>query len=352
VHATSGPSRRGPLLAAVLVVVVVVGIVAVSLLSGRGGGGRPVAGAGPGTGGVTGSTPATAVGSAGPVARTSTAASSPAVGGPAATTVARTPAPDCGRWGCAFQHRLDAAATLAGTEPGKLGVTVLDRQTGAVWSAGTASHLMWASSTPKLAIATSLLERQRAGEITLDATARGQLAAMLAVSDDNAADALWDRYGGAALLPRFRDRYGMTGATFVPGFPQRWGFIKLSALDLRRLMTYVLTKTNPADRAYLVNAMRTTGSIQHWGVWAAGAAQQAGAKDGWSIESDGGVQHWCTSSVGFAGPDQRYVVAIMDDLPAGVGIAPGVHATSDVVATIFGARTPAAVTVPDESTGR
>ena len=238
------------------------------------------------------------------------------------------------------------------TEPGQLGVTVLDRRTGAVWEAGTAGHLMWASSTPKLALATSLLERSRAGEIALDATARQQLAAMLAVSDDDAADALWDRYGGASLLPRFRDRYGMTGATFVPGFPQRWGFIKVSARDLRRLMTYVLTRTDPADRAYLVQAMRTTGSIQHWGVWAAGPARQPGAKDGWSVESDAGTKHWCTSSVGFAGDGERYVVAVMDDLPPGAGIAAGVHAVSDVVATIFGARTPAAVTVPDESTGR
>jgi hypothetical protein len=262
------------------------------------------------------------------------------------------PTPDCGPWGCTFQHRLDAAAKLTGAGPGRLGVTVLDRRTGAVWEAGTASHLMWASSTPKLALATSLLERQRAGTITLDATARQQLAAMLAVSDDAAADALWDRYGGASLLPTFRDRYGMSGATFVAGFPQRWGFIKVSARDLRRLMTYVLTKTDPADRAYLVDALRTTGAIQHWGVWAAGSAQQAGAKDGWSIEYDGGVQHWCTSSVGFAGPGERYVVAVMDDLPPGTGIAPGVHATSDVVATIFGVPTPASVTVPAESTGR
>ena len=64
---------------------------------------------------------------------------------------------------------------------------------------------MWASSTPKLALATSLLERARTGELTLDATARRQIDAMLAVSDDDAADALWDRFGGeraGAPLPR------------------------------------------------------------------------------------------------------------------------------------------------------
>ncbi|HST66290.1 MAG TPA: serine hydrolase [Mycobacteriales bacterium] len=333
-HATSDRSRRGPLIAAVLVLVVVAGVVAAALLSGGDGGAGQADGSAASAGPGSGPPP-----------------SAPAPAGSVVPATA-TPTPDCGPWGCPLRQHLAAAARLVGTEPGRLGVTVLDRRTGAVWEAGTASHSMWASSTPKLALATSLLERARTGEITLDATARRQLAAMLAVSDDDAADALWDRYGGAGLLPRFRDRYGMSGATFVPGFPKRWGFIKVSARDLRRLMTYVLTKTDPADRAYLVDAMRTTGGIQHWGVWAAGAAQHPGAKDGWSIESDGGTKHWCTSSVGFAGPDERYVVAVMDDLPPAAGIGPGVHATSDVVATIFGARTPAAVTVPDESTGR
>lgn len=117
-------------------------------------------------------------------------------------------------------------------------------------------------------------------------------------------------------------------------------------------MAYVLTRTDPADRAYLVGALRTTGPIQHWGVWAAGPAQRPGAKDGWSVESDAGVRHWCTSSVGSAGPGERYVVAVTDDLPAGADIAAGVHATSDVVARLFGAPAPAPVTVPPASTGR
>jgi|GEM_PF-473111 hypothetical protein len=342
-HSAPDRSSRRPLLVALLVVLVLAGAAGAVALTRRGGPGPAPGAAGPSAPAVAGNLAGSARTGAAPTP-TSTPSTSPS----------RTPSPtpDCGSWGCPFQQRLAAAARLVRTEPGQLGVTVLDRRTGAVWEAGTAGHLMWASSTPKLALATSLLERSRAGEITLDATARRQLAAMLAVSDDDAADALWDRYGGAAALARFRDRFGMTGATFVPGFPQRWGFIKVSTRDLRRLMTYVLTRTDPADRAYLVQAMRTTGPIQHWGVWAAGAAQRPGAKDGWSVELDAGAKHWCTSSVGFAGDGERYVVAVMDDLPPSAGIAAGVHAVSDVVATIFGAPTPAAVTVPDESTGR
>jgi hypothetical protein len=144
----------------------------------------------------------------------------------------------------------------------------------------------------------------------------------------------------------------MTGLTFVPGSPRYWGFLKCSAEDLHRLMSYVLDRLDPRDRTYVTGAMRHVGPIQQWGVWAAGPALQPGSKDGWSIESDPGGKHWCTSTVGFAGPDARYVVAVMYHLPPGSGtIGAGVHSVSDLVATVFGAAVPARVTVPDPSTG-
>jgi hypothetical protein len=283
----------------------------------------------------------TAVASAVPSATT------PATGSPTVS-----PTTGCGPWGCEQQRRFAAADNLIKTRPGYLGIVVRDRQTGAVWRAGSADHVMWTSSTIKLAMATSLLERSRTGEVTLDATARQQIAAMLRVSDNDAADALWKRYGKDGLVPRFQQVYGMTGLAFVPGFPRYWGFLKCSADDLQRLMSYVLDKLNPADRDYVMGAMRQVGAIQQWGVWSAGPAQQPGTKDGWSIESDTGGKHWCTSTVGFAGPGARYVVAVMYHLPPGSGtIDAGVHAVSDVVATVFGAPTPAPVTVPDPSTG-
>jgi hypothetical protein len=286
------------------------------------------------------------------VAGTTGGPQGPAATGPPPTATLAGPPADCVPWDCAQERRFAAAAAMLRSRPGRLGITVLDRRTGAVWGAGESEHATWASSTPKLALATGLLERARAGEVTLDATARRQIDAMLAGSDDDAADALWDRFGGEALVPRFRDVYGMTGLTFVPGFPRRWGFLKCSAADLRRLMAYVLGRLDPADRDHVVTAMRTVGAVQRWGVWAAGPARRPGTKNGWSVELDGGRRHWCTSSVGFAGPDARYVVAVMDDLRPGSSIDDGVHAVSDVVATVFGAPTPAPVTVPDPSTGR
>jgi len=246
---------------------------------------------------------------------------------------------------------LAAAQALLRRQPGTMGVVVRDRRTGTLWRAGTTDHLTWTASTIKLALVTAVLEGARAGGLAVDAAARRAIADILDHSDDAAATALWQRYGRDTLVPVFQRRYGMAGLTFPPGFPRAWGHLKCTAEDLADLMSYVLDRLDPTDRAYLVDRMRQVGPIQRWGVWSAGPALRPGTKDGWSIEPDPGGRHWVTNAVGFAGPDERYVVAVMYQLPAGPGIDVGVHAVSDLVATLFGAAVPAPVTVPDPSTG-
>ncbi len=263
-----------------------------------------------------------------------------------------SPSASCGPWGCAQQQRFAAASAYLAKQPGYLAIVVRDRKTGAVWRAGPVDHLTWAGSTPKLALAVALLERSRVGQLTLDATARQQIADMLNWSSDKAADALWDRYSGESLVPRFTGSYGMTGLTFVTGFVHRWGHLKCTPDDLAALMGYILDKLLPEDRAYVVDAMRAVGPVQRWGVWGAGPDQRPGNKDGWSVEPDAGTRHWVANTVGFAGPDERYIVAAMYHLPPSVpatsaGIHAGAHTVSDLVATVVGAPVPAAVTVPD-----
>jgi hypothetical protein len=227
-------------------------------------------------------------------------------------------------------------------------VVFVDRETGATWRSGDTGRPGWTASTIKLAIAADLLARDRAGTIALTATDRRDLADMLHSSDEAASDRLWKAYGGVEMLERFRTRFGMASLRSVPGFSPRpyWGFVRCSTDDLARLMQHVLTATDPADRAYLVAAMRGVARNQQWGVWAAGATQRPGNKDGWSFESDPGGRHWVTDTVGFAGPGERYAVAVMDQLDPSASLPDGVHAVSDVVALLFGQPVPAVVTVP------
>jgi hypothetical protein len=246
----------------------------------------------------------------------------------------------------AQQQRFQTAAALIPKAKGHLAVVVRDRKTGAEWRGGEVTYATWASSTIKLAMATNLLERARTGEIKLDTPARKNIADMLDTSSDKAANALWDKYGADGFVPWFQQQYGMTNLQYPAGVPRRWGSLKCTPDDLLHLMTYVLDRSDPADRDYLMAAMRRPGTVQQWGVWAAAADKQPGLANGWSLETDDKVKHWVTHSVGFAGPDAQYVVVVMFDQPAGAKIDTGVHTVSDLVATIFGAKTPAAVTVP------
>ena len=254
-------------------------------------------------------------------------------------------------WSCVQQARFAAVGSYVGSHvvaDGYLSVVFVDRRTGATWRAGDTARPGWTASTIKLAIATDLLHRARTGEIALTDADRHDLSTMLNFSDEAASDRLWRAYGGDDMIARFRTDLGMTGLRFVPGFSRStyWGFVKCTADDLAALMRHVLTSTDPADRAFLVGAMRGVAGNQQWGVWAAGAAERPGDKDGWSFESDQYGKHWVTDSVGFAGPDERYAVAVMYQVPPAGSLADGVHAVSDVGALLFGAAVPAPVTGP------
>src|SRR6476646_9972688 len=65
-----------------------------------------------------------------------------------------------GGWDCAQTARFDATAQYVRQRPGRLGVLVRDRTSGAVWRTGATTEPMWTGSTIKVAIAATLLERQ------------------------------------------------------------------------------------------------------------------------------------------------------------------------------------------------
>ncbi|MFD4675538.1 tat pathway signal sequence [Lentzea sp. NPDC058450] len=239
-------------------------------------------------------------------ARTQPPSHTPAAA-PLVATPEVCPLPDSG-FECDFQKRLKAAVDYAETRPGSVGFVLRDRKTGAVWRNTHAGEMTWTASTIKLAMVVNLLERHRTGAIKLTTDDRRLMTAMLHSSDDNAADTLWKRYGGATFNAAF-GKYGMTGLVpqrgYSSAFPY-WGFEKCTADDLDRLINYVLDKVPAEDRDYITGQMRQVGPEQQWGVW----GPDAGAKNGWS-EEDGG---WVMNSVGFVGADARYTLAIMNNL--------------------------------------
>ena len=190
-------------------------------------------------------------------------------------------------WSCEQSARFaavrEAMAALPGPH-GYLAVSFTDRTSGRTWTAGAVAHPGWTAATIKLAIAADRLERDRAGRAALSAADRDDMAVMLHSSDNAATDRLWARHGGDDMLARFRDRYGMRGLAFQPGFTPsiHWGYVKCTTADLASLGRHVLERTDPADRTVLVDAMRGVAQNQRWGVWAAGAPPRPRPKAAWA----------------------------------------------------------------------
>jgi hypothetical protein len=254
----------------------------------------------------------------------------------------------CAPWECEQVDRFTQASAFMGGQKGMLGIMVADRQTGAVWLGGEPALRTWAGSTPKLALAVYLLEEQGAGRLTLSQNDLADIDAMLDTSDNAAADRLWYAHADAGpVMQRWREAYGMAQASYVDGYEQRWGNVKVTPQDLINLMTYVLERFDPTLRVSIVEKMRTVGAPQQWGVWGAGAELRPGVKNGWDYPAEpGSAQRWVTSTVGFVGADERYLVAAMYDQPPEGTIDIGVHVLTDLVAILFAAPVPAPAVVP------
>lgn len=240
---------------------------------------------------------------------------------------------------CDLQNRIAAADSYLATRPGTVGYVLRDRKTGATYRNSHAGELVWTASTIKLAMVVDLLTRERAGTVTLSDSDRSLMAAMMHSSDDDATDTLWTRYGGAdhqafnAAFPR----YGMTDLQPQRGFSSiypYWGFQKSTANDLDRLINYTLADLAPAETAAIVYEMQHVGPNQQWGVWGAGPAMAPGNKDGWSLEQGG----WVVNSVGFAGPGQRYTLAVMNSLGGAGGYDDGVATTTRLSQVLLAGR--------------
>jgi hypothetical protein len=268
-----------------------------------------------------------------PTAKASTSSS----GAPTSSAVSSS-SPACvgpAGFDCDFKVRIAAVTGYLATRPGTVGIVLRDRSTGAIWRNQYAATPVWTASTIKLAMAVDLLRRHRTGQLTLSAADRVTMNAMLHSSDDDAADTLWFKYAGANHLS-YNDEFpafGMTTLVPQPGFTNYfpyWGFQKCTPDDLDRLMHYVLTTVNPIDRAYLISELQHVAPDQQWGVWASDQGASAGSKDGWSLEQGG----WVMNSIGFAGPGQRYTLAIMNSLNGQGGYDDG-RATDTRVAQLL-----------------
>ncbi|WP_280422890.1 serine hydrolase [Nocardia carnea] len=239
---------------------------------------------------------------------------------------------------CDLAARIETVNSYLDSRPGVTGYVIRDRNTGAVYASPHAEDMVWTASTIKLAIAQDLLNRARVGAIALPPEDRGLIEQMLSTSNDQATDILWNKYAGLDRMA-FNNAFRANGMTSLAPQPSpnpgpHWAFQKSTAADLDRLMSSVLDRMHPDDRGYLLDLMRRVDSNQHWGVWGAGAAMRPGLKNGWSDEQGG----WVVNSVGFAGPGERYTLAIMTAMNGEGGYQEGAETDTTVAEYLLSGR--------------
>jgi hypothetical protein len=230
---------------------------------------------------------------------------------------------------CHMAERISRAQRYAAAQPGTIGIVLHDRATGATWRNGNGRTDFPAASTIKLAIVTDLMLRDNAGRIHLSPYDWSQIHDVLYDSSDGAGDQLWYSYEDGSFLGRIK-RFGMRTAWYSAD-PPYWGFMYCSPEDLVNLMDFILTKLPGHDRDYIVDHLRHVAPIQQWGVWGAGPAERPGNKDGWEDDDD----VWITDTVGFAGPHEKYTLAIMYNLAGEEDFHDGANALTQISALLF-----------------
>lgn len=161
-----------------------------------------------------------------------------------------------------LQAGIDEATAFAASQGLAVSIAVIDRDTGAevVNGAAAADVPVFGASLVKLFLADNLLQRQRSGELGLAAQDVSLLEAMLVASDDAAAESLYDRFGGEAMVTEVAQRYQLPSLTPTNEVGE-WELTEMSARDVARYYDRLLTSTPAADRDYLVGLLRGTAMI-------------------------------------------------------------------------------------------
>jgi hypothetical protein len=180
-----------------------------------------------------------------------------------------------------------------------------------------ASRPFPAASMVKLFMAADILHRIRTGTITATRADFALLQDMIRRSDDPAASALWDRFGGDRMVTDVAARYGLTG-TAPPAVPGQWGEATTTARDLARFLMLLPTVEHRYDAAALMFWMRSAtplaadGFDQRFGILGAVPGRPA-VKQGWMCCVGGNVH---LHSVGVVG---HRVVVLLSEVPSQVG---------------------------------
>jgi hypothetical protein len=215
--------------------------------------------------------------------------------------------------------------------------TLLDRKTGRQVGDDRAAQPTNSESTVKMWLAADLLATRAAQKRPLDADEQRRLAAMIRLSDDDAAAVFWRRLGGDASIARMIRVCGLTDTTVYPDW---WSLTQISARDLTRMASCLV----PGPGRFLSeqvgtplwDLMRSVDGSNAFGIQQAdplGGGRRIAVKNGWT--EHGGTGLWNVNCLGVWGPEDRWVLAVTLRYPIDRGLAYGADACRRVTTALF-----------------
>ncbi|MEU3184217.1 serine hydrolase [Streptomyces sp. NPDC006923] len=192
---------------------------------------------------------------------------------------------------------------LLGATSASVSVAILDLKDGRAARYGVGSGKTYdTASIVKVDILAALLLKAQDADRRLTAREKTYATAMIKVSDNASADALWDAIGGSGGLDAANRRLGLTGTT--AGTNGLWGLTQTTAADQLVLLSAVFgedSELSTASKTYARGLMGGIAADQDWGVSAAGSV--TGLKNGWLQRSATGL--WDINSIGRISVDGR-----------------------------------------------
>jgi hypothetical protein len=246
-----------------------------------------------------------------PVSLAAGASSDDAGSGTADTPATTTPADDP-----AAAQAAVAAVDAQQSSSVTFGVAVLDTATGEVTLGRNGTTQFYCASVLKLFLITALLHDQETGKVTLTSQDDSYITRALERSDDNAMDALWEKFGGPALITEMVS-LGHLQDTQLPSNLSQWGETLISARDVIAVYQYVMTSLSSADRTLVLGDLGQAadsgadGFDQAFGLLHEPRVPNVKGKQGWMCYKHMEMLH----TTGTLGSHESYVAAILSHQP-------------------------------------
>ena len=228
-----------------------------------------------------------------------------------------------------------AAVSYIRTRSGSVGVSLYDNKTGKTYVYNSGWRVRTASII-KVGIMAAVMDRAQRLRRGLTAWEKGKLTAMITLSDNNAADALWWNMGPGNVMNYLRGRIGMSHTAYDPARPARWGFVFSTPDDFLRLVSKIryYQLWSPDKHAYALDLMHRVISSEAFLRAGLPAGTWEAEKCGWSDSVDNAWRVHTVGAVNAGG--NTYTIAIMTRSAAGrsrwygqatvAGIAARLHA--------------------------